>query len=647
MPQQLDDPASEVLGQWISDKGIEIELEFQTGSIESSEQTAGALTVRTPIEDRDDIETDLVVFSAGIRPRDEVAAAAGLERGLRGGLVVDDTLATSDPSIFAIGEVACFAGMVYGLVSPGYEMARVLADRFVGEDRRFESADLSTKLKLLGVDVACFGTPGAGDDRVEYTDPTRGIHRRVSVANGVVTGGVLIGDVSNYAVLHAMSTGAMASVDVGSHVLPERSGTSAAVDLPETAQICSCNDVSRCEVAAAVRSGATTLGEVKTSTGAGTGCGGCVPDVNVLTRNVLVEMGVDHSDGICEHFTQTRQELFDLVRVRQLATWNDVLDTLGSGRGCEVCRPVVGSILASLSNGYILGDGQSNVQDTNDHSLANMQRNGTYSVVPRIPGGEITPAQLITIGQIAEDYDLYTKITGAQRIDLFGAQLHELPEIWGRVIDAGLESGHAYGKALRTVKSCVGSTWCRYGVQDSVAMAIELELRYRGLRAPHKLKSAVSGCTRECAEAQSKDFGIIATEAGWNLYVGGNGGRVPRHGDLFGVDLTSEELIRTIDRYLMFYIFTADKLQRTSTWLEMLEGGVDYLREVIVEDSLGVCAELDAAMEKHVDGYECEWTATIGDPERMKHFVEFVNAPDEHSKPVWITERDQRVPARP
>nr|MDT0665275.1 nitrite reductase (NAD(P)H) [Micromonospora sp. DSM 115978] len=236
----------------------------------------------------------------------------------------------------------------------------------------------------------------------------------------------------------------------------------------------------------------------------------------------------------------------------------------------------------------------------------NMQKDGTYSVVPRLPGGEVTPDKLILIGQVAKEFNLYTKITGGQRVDLFGARLEQLPAIWKRLTDGGLESGHAYGKALRTVKSCVGDTWCRYGVQDSTTLAIDLELRYRGLRAPHKIKMAVSGCARECAEARSKDVGVIATEHGWNLYLGGNGGYRPRHAELFAQDLDTETLVRYVDRFLMFYVRTADRLQRTAPWVEGLDGGLDHLRDVIVDDSLGICAELDAAMARHVDTYRDE-----------------------------------------
>lgn len=644
MPQQLDDLASATLRRWITELGVISHLGFATAAIESE---AGAPTgLRSA--DSELVSAQLVVFSAGIRPNHQIAEAAGLALGDRGGVAIDDRCTTTDPQISAIGEVACHHGRVYGLVGPGYAMARSLASVLHGGDERFFGADTSTKLKLLGIDVANFGTESELADRVEFTDPTSGVHRRVSVTDGQVVGGVLVGDISNYDILHAMSTGIMASNNVAALVLPAAIAglaSTADIELPDTALLCSCNSVCRGDVRDAVRSGCHVLTDVKAATQAGTGCGGCVPDVSRLITQELDLLGIDAKRTLCEHFDFTRQELFDLVRFHRYTTWVEVIAAHGTGRGCEVCRPTVASILASLSNGYVLGEGQGSLQDTNDHSLANMQRNGTYSVVPRVPGGEILPAQLIALGEIARDFGLYTKITGGQRVDLFGAQLHELPEIWRRVLDAGMESGHAYGKALRTVKSCVGDTWCRYGVQDAVSMAIRVEERYRGLRAPHKLKSAVSGCTRECAEAQSKDFGLIATETGWNLYLCGNGGRTPRHADLFAVDLTGDEVITYLDRFLMFYIRTADRLERTATWFGGLDGGIDYLRSVVIDDSLGICAELEADMARHVETYECEWTATLKEPERLSQFVEFVNVPDFNSTPVWIQERGQRIPA--
>jgi len=359
----------------------------------------------------------------------------------------------------------------------------------------------------------------------------------------------------------------------------------------------------------------------------------------------LVARGVSVDKSLCEHFAYTRQELYALVRVEGVITFEELLAKHGRGHtGCDVCKPAVGSILASCWNQPIMDASLVPLQDTNDTFMANMQKNGTYSVVPRIPGGEITAEKLIAIGVVAQKYQLYTKITGGQRIDLFGAQLHELPDIWAELIDAGFETGHAYGKSTRTVKSCVGSTWCRYGVQDSVKMALLIEDRYKGLRSPHKLKFAVSGCTRECAEAQSKDVGVIATEKGWNLYIAGNGGMRPRHAELFATDLDDATLIQYIDRFLMFYIRTADKLQRTSVWRESLEGGLDFLKDVILHDSLGLGAELEAQMQLVVDRYECEWANALKDPEKLKRFRTFVNDkrpdPDIH----FVQERGQRRP---
>jgi nitrite reductase (NADH) large subunit len=360
----------------------------------------------------------------------------------------------------------------------------------------------------------------------------------------------------------------------------------------------------------------------------------------------LEKRGVEVSRDICEHFPYSRQDLFNIVKVNGIRTFQTLIRDHGKGHGCDICKPAVASILATCWNEHILATDHVPLQDTNDTFMANMQRNGTYSIVPRVPGGEITPDKLIVLGEVAKEYNLYTKITGGQRVDLFGATLNQLPEIWEKLIAAGFETGHAYGKSLRTVKSCVGNTWCRYGVQDSVGMAIFLENRYKGLRSPHKIKMAVSGCTRECAEAQSKDIGVIATENGWNLYVCGNGGMRPRHADLFATDLNDEELIRTIDRVLMFYVRTADRLQRTSVWMENLEGGLEYLKEVVQEDSLGIGTELDQHMADLVDTYQCEWKTAVEDPQKRKRFREFVNAP-EQSDPVqhWTTERGQRRPA--
>nr|WP_189182395.1 nitrite reductase large subunit NirB [Microbispora rosea] len=637
MPRQVDEGGGSVLRGHIEGLGLTIHTGAGVASIEAGPDGRVASLVKP---DGEAIAAQVVVFSAGIRPRDELARACGLEVGERGGIVVDEGMRTSDEHIYAIGECALAGGMVYGLVGPCNTQAEVAADRILNGSAAFTGADMSTKLKLLGVEVAQFGAMSGALD-VTYMDPVGGVYKRLFVSDDAKTllGGICVGDAGPYNTLRPFVGKPLPGTP--SDLLFAGAGK-ASVDLPDDAQVCSCNNVTAGTIRVAIADkGLTDVQGVKDCTRAGTTCGSCVP----MLKQILVKSGVDVGKALCEHFSYSRAELFDIVNVRGITTFSQLIAEHGTGRGCDICKPVVASILASLGRGHILDGEQAALQDTNDHFLANIQKNGTYSVVPRIPGGEITPEKLIVIGEVARDFGLYTKITGGQRIDLLGARVEQLPAIWRRLVDAGFESGHAYGKALRTVKSCVGSTWCRYGVRDSVGLAIALELRYRGLRSPHKLKAAVSGCARECAEARGKDFGVIATEQGWNLYVGGNGGFTPRHADLLASDLSTDDLVRTIDRFLMFYIRTADRLQRTSAWLESLDGGLDYLREVIMEDSLGICADLDAQMERHVSAYVDEWRATLEDPDKLRRFVSFVNAPGVPDPSIsFETERDQIKP---
>ena len=655
MPVQLDDVGSAMLRRRIEELGVAVHTSMQTSAIEVDSR--GHVRAMR-FADESVLEVDLVVFSAGIRPRDELARAAGLETGERGGIVVDERCrSTVDPSIYAVGECAAIAGRTWGLVAPGYRMAAVAADTIAGlhDGGGFTGADMSTKLKLLGVDVASFGdafatTPGA--EEIVFTDPRARTYKKLVVNHeGTVLGGVLVGDATTYQTLLQMARGDMPTpAEPERLILPAFDAAPAAGvgAIADAATICSCNNVTKAALTSAIGDHeATDIAALKRCTRAGTTCGGCVPLVTEILKQHLRDAGVDVHNDICEHFAYSRQELFDLVRVHRITSFAQLLQEHGRGRGCEICKPAVASMLASLGNGYILDGEQATLQDTNDHFLANLQRDGTYSVVPRVPGGEITPEQLIAIGEVAKEFGLYTKITGGQRIDLFGAHVDQLPLIWERLIAAGMESGHAYGKALRTVKSCVGQTWCRYGVQDSTSLAVEIELRYRGLRAPHKIKSAVSGCTRECAEAQSKDFGVIATERGWNLYVCGNGGMRPQHAVVLAEDLDTETLIRYIDRFLMFYIRTADRLERTSTWFNKLEGGIDYLRSVVVDDVLGIAEELEADMACHVETYACEWKETVSDPARRARFRTFVNNDSLDPNVVFVRQRGQIRPAAP
>ena len=653
MAQQLDEAGGALLGRMISDLGIAVHTGVSTESIAPAQRnrplrrSADSDAVHVTLSDGTVIDAGLVVFAAGVRPRDELARGCGLQLAERGGVLTDLTCVTDDPSVYAIGEVAAIEGRCYGLVGPGYTSAEVVADRLLGGGADFPEADMSTKLKLLGVDVASFGDAmGVTPDCLEVVvnDAVGQTYAKLVLSDDAKTllGGILVGDASAYGILRPM-VGEQLPGDPMALIAPAgTSGGSTGLGvgaLPEAAQICSCNNVTKGDLTGAIAQGCHDVPALKNCTQAGTSCGSCVP----LLKQLLDAEGVAQSKALCEHFSNSRAELFEIVSATTIRTFSGLIERFGSGKGCDICKPVVASILASTSSEHILDGEQASLQDSNDHFLANIQRNGSYSVVPRVPGGDITPDHLILIGEIAKEFDLYTKITGGQRIDMFGARVDQLPEIWRRLVEGGMESGHAYGKALRTVKSCVGSDWCRYGQQDSVQMAINLELRYRGLRAPHKIKMGVSGCARECAEARGKDVGVIATETGWNLYVGGNGGMTPRHAELLAGDLDDETLVRYVDRFLMFYIRTADRLQRTAPWVEEL--GLDHVREVVCDDSLGLAAEFEAAVERHVEGYACEWKGVLEDPDKLSRFVSFVNAPDVVDPTVTFTERSgRRVP---
>lgn len=640
MAVQLDNDGAAMLRKKIEALGVGVHTSKATTEIAATDD---GLVLH--FADGEQLDTDMVVFSAGIRPQDALARSSGLAIGERGGICIDTACQTSDKDIFAIGECALWEGKIFGLVAPGYQMARVAAATLAGEEKSFTGADMSTKLKLLGVDVASFGdahgrTPGALS--YQWTHGPQQIYKKIVVShdNKTLLGGVLVGDASEYATLvQMMLNGISLPKEPETLILPAFSGSApkalGVAALPESAQICSCHNVSKGDICQAVSAGATEIGTIKQCTKAATGCGGCSALVKQVMEFQLAEQGVEVKKDICVHFPYSRQEIYHLVRVNHIRTFDQLISRYGQGHGCEICKPLVGSVLASCWNEYLLKPAHLPLQDTNDRYFANIQKDGTYSIVPRMPAGEVTADGLIAIGQIAKRYGLYSKITGGQRIDLFGATLEQLPEIWQALVEAGFETGHAYGKSLRTVKSCVGSTWCRYGVQDSTGLAVKLEHRYKGLRAPHKIKMAVSGCTRECAEAQSKDVGVIATDKGWNLYLCGNGGMKPRHADLFASDLDEETLIRTVDRFLMFYIRTADRLQRTSTWMDNLEGGLDYLREVILDDSLGIAQELEQEMARVVETYQCEWQTTLNDPNRLALFRTAVNGTAAEESKRW------------
>jgi nitrite reductase (NADH) large subunit len=639
MPVQLNDKAGELLCSKIEQLGVSVHTSKATTAIIAGETAIHRMT----FNDESYLETDMIVFSAGIRPQDSLARISNINIGERGGIEIDDYCLTSAPDVYAIGECALWQQKIFGLVAPGYQMARVVASHIASltsnsVSQSFTGADMSTKLKLLGVDVAAIGASRGFDNAqfVELSDNQAGIYKKLWLdeTGKYLKGAVLIGDNSDYSRL--LDTYLSQDEIEGSAVELLLAGAENEADLKDTSIVCSCHQVTKGDIVEAVTAGNHKMADIKSCTRAASGCGGCAPLVQKIIDQTLQAAGLDFNAGICAHFDHDRQALYHLCQVEDINDFNTLItlhgkpSAIGHTYGCDICKPAAASIFASLQNHYVLDQklGHVQLQDTNDAYLGNIQKDGSYSVVPRVAGGEITPAKLIAMGQIAQEYDLYTKITGGQRIDMFGATLSQLPEIWQKLIDAGFETGHAYGKSLRTVKSCVGSTWCRYGVQDAVGFAIDLENRYKGLRSPHKLKFAVSGCTRECAEAQSKDIGIIATDKGWNLYVAGNGGMRPRHGDLFATDLSTQDLYKYIDRILMFYVKTADKLQRTSTWMDSLEGGLAYLKSVVIDDALGINAALEQQMDHIAATYQCEWKTSLDQPEFLARFNEFVNPND-------------------
>jgi len=649
MPRQIDSAGSAMLQSKLKQFGLTIHLNKSTSEI------AGEHKIESlKFNDDTSLSVDILVISAGIRPRDELAKLAGLQTSSRGGIVVNEKMQTSDECIFAIGECALYNSMIYGLVAPGYEMADIVVTYLTGGDKSFYGYDMSTKLKLIGVDVASFGDAFITEPdcrTIVFEDTHKGVYKRINISNDgkYLLGGILVGEAEAYNILLQTVNNKIAlPPNPEDMILGSRGGEAAegagVMSLPDDALICSCEAVSKLTICSAVNGGASGIDEIKKCTKAGTGCGGCVPLVKDLIAGTMKANGQYVKNVICEHFDYSRQELFDMVKINKLKNYDLVLDHFGKGDGCEVCKPAVASILSGLWNDVIVK--QHTIQDSNDRYLANIQKGGTYSVVPRIPGGEITPDKLIVIGQVAKKYGLYTKITGGQRIDMFGAHLNDLPAIWEELIEAGFESGHAYGKSLRTVKSCVGSTWCRFGLHDSVSFAIEIEERYKGVRSPHKLKGGVSGCVRECAEAQAKDFGIIATEKGWNLYVCGNGGSKPQHAQLLATDIDSATCIKYLDRFLMFYIKTADPLTRTATWLNKMDGGIAYLKNVVINNSLDINEQLEEEMQNLVDTYHCEWKEVVENDDLRKRFVHFVNAPEEKDPAIQFEPMREQIKAK-
>lgn len=647
MPAQLDPEAGEIVRTILERQGyvVEVGCTAQRVVVEAGRVVGLQASGRV-------LDCDMIVISAGIVPESVLAKDAGLRVGPRGGIDVDDNARTSDPSIFAIGECARFEGRCYGLVEPGYRMARAAFDALLGQPRAFVHRAPATKLKLAGANVASIGVPTQDGDAHVWKLVDRNALRYAKVTVDAVTNRlqhcILVGDVSAYDVLVVYYNEGLPLSDAS--IARALGGASAdeADELPDSAVLCSCKSLCKGELAREiVKDEALTLNVLKAKTGAGTGCGGCVPTLNTLIRQVRVKSGRVEDAVLCEHFRHSRKQLYQLMRQRKITTFEAALAELGHGNGCEVCQPAVSSILTALAPHTVIDKDHVAGQDFNDRFLANVQRDGTYSIVPRLPGGEVSPKRLIALGNIAEEFGLYVRVTGGQRVAFFGARIEQLPLVWRRLVNEGFESGHTYGKALRTIKTCVGSNWCAWAVQDSTSLAIRLEERYKGLRSPHKTKAGVSGCVRDCAEAKIKDFGLVATDKGWNLIVAGNGGRDAATGKLLAQDVDEEAIVRYLDRLLMYYIRTGDHLARTVTWMNGLPGGIEHLREVIVEDKLGIAQELEEEMHTIVAGAACEWAAALDDVSIQARFRHYVNAAGSDPTIIHIGERDQHRAASP
>ncbi|MET8154879.1 nitrite reductase large subunit NirB [Sphaerisporangium sp. NPDC005289] len=607
MNQQLDPQAGAVLKRSVERLGITVELNARTTEVRGAERVTGIA-----LSDGRVIPCDMVVIAAGIRPNTEVAQAGGLvvERGV----VVDDQMrAIGERGVYAVGECAQHRGQVYGVVAPLWEQARVLADHITGADptAAYHGSRIATKLKVAGVNVASMGLKGPereDDEFVVVAEPTRGMYKSVVVRDGRLVGATLVDDLSKVAFL-------MQAFDRGLPLPEERvrllfdlgapSAETSVEELSEDAQVCNCNGVSKADLVSAVKDGARSVTGVMDATRAGKGCGSCRSLVTQIVEWAAGgETEEDPSAGwYVPGVPLAKQELMAEIRARGLRSVSAVFAELAPA-GKEDAKSKMG--LASLLRTMWAGEyvDERDARFINDRVHANIQKDGTFSVVPQMKGGCTTPDQLRRIADVADKYQVpLVKVTGGQRIDLLGIRKEDLPAVWA---DLGMPSGHAYGKSFRTVKTCVGLDFCRYGLGDSTALGIALETRFQGLEAPAKMKLAVTGCPRNCAEAYVKDLGVVAVEGGrWEIYVGGAAGAHIRKGDLLATVGTAEEVITLTGRFLQYYRENANWLERTYAFVPRV--GIERIREVVVDDADGIAAGLDQAVQASVDAYRDPW----------------------------------------
>jgi nitrite reductase (NADH) large subunit len=577
MERQLDPPGGQYLQQKIESMGIKILLGHNTTAILGNGRVQGISFVNGYR-----METDLVVIAVGIRPNVELGRAAGLT--INRGIVVNDYMETSDPSIFAVGECVEHRGIVYGLVAPLYQQGRVLAATITGNrGPRYEGSVPEARLKIMGIDVFSAGFVQDGGpecETVRYEDPSLGIYKKLVLRDGRLAGVILIGDLSDSnRYLDWLRTGVDLS-DRRRRLLspdPAPDRGVAVAEIPDSEIVCGCNGVTKGAIISAIHEKSIrTLAQLKQCTRASTGCGSCTDLCVGLLKAVAPEFEEDKKKVLCECVPFTQDNLREIVRSQKLRSVQQILDVYGNGVGCEVCKPALSYMVDMTWCGEHEED--RSARFINDRVHANIQRDGTFSVIPRIRGGVTSPAELRRIADVAEKYDVrMVKITGSQRIDLLGVAKADLPKIWA---DLGMPSGQAYTKGVRMVKTCVGTEFCRYGTQDSIATGIELERRLENLFTPHKTKMGVVGCPRNCAEATVKDIGLVGQEGGWQVVVGGAAGKSVRKADLLITVETSEQALEAAQLFFQYYREQANYLERTYDFVERF--GIERVRRETV-----------------------------------------------------------------
>jgi nitrite reductase (NADH) large subunit len=605
MAAQLDPESGLMLKSAMEGMGVRVHLEKITTKIVREDGKVTHLLLK----DGSRLDTDMVVVSAGIRPITEIGTASGL--AVEKGIVVDDAMRTSDPDVFSLGECVQHRGRLYGLVDPIWEMAAVLADVVTGVNpaAAYRGSLLGTKLKVMGLELGSLGEtkPAKPDDEVVvYREPKRGVYKKLILRDGVLAGAILLGDTDTFSTLMRMFQAGTKAPERRSDLLfepPEDKGLLDVLELPDSVQICNCNGVSKGAIVKSIRSGCGTLAKVCSATKAGTGCQSCKGTVAQLVLAYRDAVAPDPS----EHYyvpgvPLEKSVLVAEIRRRGLKSVSAVFRELAGGKEDAASKPGLASLLKTLWPGEY--EDERDARFINDRVHANIQKDGTYSVVPRIYGGVTTPAELKKIAEVAEKYAVpMVKFTGGQRIDLLGVKKSDLPGMWKEL---GIPSGHAYTKAFRTCKSCVGTDFCRYGLGDSIALAQKIERRYQGVESPHKMKLATAGCPRNCSEAYVKDLGAVAIEGGkWEIYVGGAAGGSVRKGDLLCTVASHDEVLRMMGRFMQYYREHGKYLERSYHFVERL--GIEKIRKILVDDSEGIAARLDADIQKAVDAYVDPW----------------------------------------